>query len=41
MKSSLAGTWDEMVLPALNNIQHAFDKQKLSSEVHMFIKVNS
>ena len=40
-KSSIAGTWDKMVLPALNNVQQAFDKQKLSSEVHMFIKVNS
>ena len=40
-KSNLSLTWDKMILPTLNKIQLAFDEQRLSSEIHIFIKVNS
>lgn len=39
-KSGLVEVWDKMTIPTLNNLQNAFDKQKLSSEIHMFIRVN-
>lgn len=40
-KNSLFKKWDKMISPVLNDIQQVFDKQKLSSEVHIFIRVNS
>ena len=39
-KLGLADKWDELIAPLLNDIQLVFDKNKLSSEIHMFIKVN-
>ena len=39
-KLGLADKWDELIAPLLNDIQLVFDKNKLSSEIHMFIRVN-